>query len=203
MTKRNQKHIQAILDLASVADQVEGLNWYQNANTATYRLIDQYEEINFYQAAGVIAALSPRNWWHRNLIDAENLIAAFLGGGLEAASKVKCCTFNANKKKAIEILNLPLGSNGIDEILEVLKGPKVSEFFACILGQDDICIDGHAYAIWFGDRVTVSKTPKIGVKLRQQIKADYQAVAKKNNLNGFQVQAITWLSYRRLHGITK
>ena len=96
MTKRNQKHIQAILDLASVADQVEGLNWYQNANTAAYRLIDQYERINFYQAAGVIAALSPRNWWHRNLIDAENLIAAFVGGGLEAASKIKCCTFYAN-----------------------------------------------------------------------------------------------------------
>ena len=203
MTKRNQKHIQAILDLASVADQVEGLNWYQNANTAAYRLMDQYEQINLYQAAGVIAALSPRNWWHRNLIDAENLIAAFFGGGLEAASKIKCCTFNANKNKAIEILNLPLGSNGIDEILKVLKGPKTSEFFACILGQDDICIDGHAYAIWFGNRITVSKTPKIGVKLRQQIKADYQAVAKKNNLKGFQVQSITWLSYRRLNGVTK
>ena len=87
--------------------------------------------------------------------------------------------------------------------MEVLKGPKVSEFFTCILGEDDICIDGHAYAIWFGNRISVLKTPKIGIKLRQQIKADYQAVAKKNNLNGFQVQAITWLSYRRLHEIAK
>lgn len=203
MTNRNQKHIQAILDLASVADQVDGMSWYERANTAAYRLIDQYEKINFYQAAGVISALSPRNKWHRNLIDAENLIAAFVGAGLEAASEVKCCTFNANKKKALKILDLPLGFNGMDEVKKVLSGPKVCEFVSCIAGEDDICIDGHAYAIWFGNRVSLADVPKIGVKLRRQIKADYQAVAKKNNLKGSEVQAITWLCYRRLHGITK
>ena len=117
MTKRNQKHIQAILDLASVADQVEGKNWYERANQAAYRLIDQYEKINFSQAAGVIAALSPRNKWERNLIDAENLIAAFVAAGAEAAAKVKVCTFNSNKKKALKILELSFDSN-IDEVLE-------------------------------------------------------------------------------------
>ena len=99
MTARNQKHIQALLDLASVADQAEGMTWYERAYAAAVRLADQYE-IKIDTAAGVIAALSPRNKWTRNLIDAENLIATFVAAGAEAAADVKCCTFGKNKKKA-------------------------------------------------------------------------------------------------------
>jgi len=201
MTKRNQKHIQAILDLASVADQVEGLSWYERANQAAYRLIRQYEKISFAQAAGVIAALSPRNKWERNLIDAENLIAAFVTAGTEAAAEVKVCTFSSNKRKALKILQLRLGFNGMTEVLEILSGPKLREFCSCIAGQDDVCIDGHAYSVWFGCRVALKDVPKIGVKLRREIKADYLAVAKKNNLKGFELQAITWVAHRRLHGV--
>ena len=69
------------------------------------------------------------------------------------------------------------------------------------MGEDDVCIDGHAYSIWFGDRVTLAKVPSIGKKLRAQIKSDYMAVADKNNLKPFEVQAITWVAHRRLHGV--
>lgn len=197
MTTRNQKHIQALLDLASAGEQSEGMTWYSRANLAATRLADQYE-IAIDTAAGVIAALSPRNKWDRNLIDAENLIAAFKAGGDEAAADVKVCTFGANKKKAIEILTW--GAIG-DIVKELLSGPKLIEFFSCIIGEDDVCIDGHAYSIWFGDRITLNKIPSIGKKLRAEIKKDYLAVAKKNNLKGYEVQAITWVAHRRIHGV--
>ena len=201
MAKRNQKYIQALLDMAPVADQSEGLIWYERANQAAYRLMFQFEKNTFAQVVGVIAALSPRNKWERNLIDAENLIEAFMAGGSRAAAEVKCCTFSANKKKAIKILELPAGFGGSTEVLEILNGPKLCEFCSCILGIDDVCIDGHAYSVWTGCRVALKDVPKIGVKLRREIKADYLAVAKKNNLKGFEVQAITWLAHRRLHGV--
>ena len=197
MTTRNQKHIQALLDLASAGEQSEGMTWYSRANLAATRLADQYE-IAIDTAAGVIAALSPRNKWDRNLVDAENLIAAFKAGGDEAAADVKVCTFGANKKKAIEILTW--GAIG-DIVKELLSGPKLIEFFSCIIGEDDVCIDGHAYSIWFGDRITLNKIPSIGKKLRAEIKKDYLAVAKKNNLKGYEVQAITWVAHRRIHGV--
>ena len=199
MTARNQKHIQALLDLASVAEQSEGLSWYQRANLAAVRLADQYE-ISIDTAAGVIAALSPRNKWERNLIDAENIIAAFKAGGDEACEEIKVCTFGSNKKKAIDILIW--GAQG-ELIKEILSGPKLCEFFACIIGEDDVCIDGHAYSIWFGDRIKLADVPSIGKKLRAEIKKDYLAVAKKNNLTGYEVQAITWVAHRRIHGVTK
>ena len=151
MTKRNQKHIQAILDLASAGEQSEGLTWYQRANVAAVRLADQYE-ISIETAAGVIAALSPRNKWSRNLVDAENLIAAYVAAGPEACEEIKVCTFGANKKKAVDIL---IWSAGEEVAKEILSGPKLIEFYSCIIGQDDVCIDGHAYSIWFGDRVTL------------------------------------------------
>ena len=197
MTARNQKHIQALLDLASVGEQSEGLAWYQRANFAATRLADQYE-IQIETAAGVIAALSPRNKWERNLVDAENLIAAFVAAGYDACEEVKVCTFGANKKKAMDIL---LYSATADLAMEILSGPKLIEFFSCIMGEDDVCIDGHAYSIWFGDRVTLAKVPSIGKKLREEIKKDYLAVAKKNNLKGYEVQAITWVAHRRIHGV--
>ena len=197
MTKRNQKHIQAILDLASAGEQSEGLTWYQRANVAAVRLADQYE-ISIETAAGVIAALSPRNKWSRNLVDAENLIAAYVAAGPEACEEIKVCTFGANKKKAVDIL---IWSAGEEVAKEILSGPKLIEFYSCIIGQDDVCIDGHAYSIWFGDRVTLAKVPSIGKKLREEIKKDYPAVAKKNNLKGYEVQAITWVAHRRIHGV--
>jgi hypothetical protein len=88
-----------------------------------------------------------------------------------------------------------------DAILAVLSGPKLSEFFNCIRGITDVCIDGHAYSIWFGDRITLAKVPSIGKKIRQVIKKDYLAVAEANGLKGYEVQAITWVAHRRIHGV--
>ena len=196
----NQKNIQAVLDLSSASDVAEGLAWYRTAHTAAIELSSRYS-INVSTACGVIAALSPRNKWTRNLLDAENLINVFCTAGADACNEVKVCTFGKNKSKAIAVLTRDTAN--LDDIESILSGPKLKEFFRCIIGQDDVCIDGHAYSIWFGDRITLNKVPSIGVKLRRSIKQDYLAVADANNLTGYEVQAITWVTWRRLHGISK
>ena len=193
----NQKNIQAVLDLSSAADVAEGLAWYRTANTAAIELSDRYG-IDVTTACGVIAALSPRNKWTRNLIDAENLINVYVTAGADACSDVKVCTFGKNKAKAMSILDcIPT----LDVVESILSGPKLKEFFRCIIGQDDVCIDGHAYSIWFGDRITLNKVPSIGVKLRRTIRADYLAVATANDMTGYEVQAVTWVCHRRLHSV--
>ena len=194
---QNQKHIQAVLDLASVADTVTGRDWYLTARNAAIELSDRYG-IDVTTACGVIAALSPRNKWTRNLIDAENLINVYVTSGSEACDTVKVCTFGKNKEKALRILAcIPT----LDVVESILSGPKLKEFFRCIIGQDDVCIDGHAYSIWFGDRITLANVPSIGVKLRRQIKADYMAVAANNAMPPYELQAITWVTHRRLHSV--
>ena len=198
MSLKNRNRIQAVLDLATAADFAEGKAWYSRALIAAQRLAGDYD-ITVKTAAGVITALSPRNKWDRNLLDAEKIISVYVSAGADEALNVKVCTFTANKKKAIAILK----SEGVhtEDILYILKGPKMIEFYSCIIGLNDVCIDGHAYSIWLGERVALKDTPAIGVKLRREIKEDYIKVAAKNNLASYELQAITWVCWRRLHGV--
>ena len=100
----NQRHIQAVLDLATTQDWSEGKAWYATAHEAAQHISTLYS-ITTATAAGVIAALSPRNKWARNLNDAEQLISTFVAAGPEAAEAIKVCTFTSNKRKALAILD--------------------------------------------------------------------------------------------------
>ena len=192
--------ITAVYNLATVADKNSGLNWYARALTFAKELHLQYA-IEPETIVGVIAALSPRNRWERNLQDAELMIKVYCNGGTyDDLLQLKVCTFNSGKIKAAAILSDEISDR--DELLAILKGPKLCEFFNCILGDvDDVCIDGHAYSIWVGDRITLANVPSIGKKLRQNIKADYQQAAKNLGLKSHELQAITWVCWKRLHGV--
>ena len=87
-------------------------------------------------------------------------------------------------------------------MLAILSGPKLQEFYSCIVGiNDEVCIDGHAYSVWAGDRITLADIPKIGKKLRQEIKADYREAALQAGISAAKMQAVTWCAWRRIHGV--
>ena len=207
MARAVTRHIAGMLQLASQADILAGIAWYERAHKLGVRLIHAYDGLTLGQAVGVIAALSPNNKWARNCTDAEAMIKAWHMGADPLS--VKVCTYNPNKAKAAAILALSdaetQGDN--DVIAEILNGRKVTSFYRSILGDPDaVCVDGHAYAVWIGERITTTKTPKLGVKLYADIARAYQLVAKRSfNLCGVtlsptQVQATTWVTYRRLLG---
>lgn len=199
MTAHNVANIKAIYQLATLTEKQNGINWYPNALNIAEELGERHKLGGRLKAIGVIAALSPRNRWERNVEDANRLIAAFNAGGAEQARLTKVCTFGANKEKAIRILQLQRGSE--TEILAILSGPKLREFYSCIYGLADVCIDGHAYCIWAGERTGLADVPAIGVKLRREIKADYQAAASELGVDAAALQAITWVTWRRIHGV--
>lgn len=192
--------ITAVYNLSSLSDRNQGLNWYARALTFADNLGEVYD-IPYTTIVGVIAALSPRNRWERNMQDAESMVkVAANGGTIDDLMSLKVCTFSSGKSKAAAILADRVSDR--DELLAILKGPKLCEFFNCILGDsDDVCIDGHAYSIWVGDRITLANVPSIGKKLRASIKADYQAAAKDLGLRTHELQAITWVCWKRLHNV--
>lgn len=187
--------ILAVFFSANAVERHEGLSWYGRAQSVARRLADQHG-YDVSTIAGVISALSPNNRWERNVIDAEALIKVYTYGGDVEALKV--CTFSKNKAKAIAILQG-------DDPLDVLGGHKVRAFYDCIIGGDSVCVDGHAYSIWLGQRVTTNNTPKISDKLYNKISEDYRIATKQiNEITGdfylpSQVQAITWVVWRNLH----
>lgn len=206
MTKRvkpraNTRHIAGMLQLASVADIAEGIHWYQRAYDLAVQLIHAYQPLTLGQAIGVIAALSPNNKWERNCQDAERLIKTWHVGG--DMMSVKVCTYNTNKQKAIAILELE--SVDTEAIAKILNGRKVVAFYRSISGHKDaVCVDGHAYAVFVGERIPTTKTPNIGKALYDAIARSYCLVAERSvelcghALTPAQVQAVTWVTYRRL-----
>jgi hypothetical protein len=123
-------------------------------------------------------------------------------GGVDDALTVKVCTYGKNLTKAVDILN-SCHCNYED----ILKGPKTIEFWNCIIGNNDVCIDGHAYSVWFGERLTMKQVPNIGKKLRQQIKDDYKEAQHFINDNSDEhftiaaIQAVTWVTHKRIHNV--
>lgn len=190
--------------MASPTEIEEGKRWYSTAARIAETISDE-TGISYAKVVGVIAALSPQNPWDRNIQDARNICEAYRIDGKDAAQAVRVGTFNANKRKAIAILECENARES--DIAAILNGQKIINFFFSVLGHDlAVCVDGHAYSIWLGERVSTSDTPKITPKLYNRIADDYrQATAKINEIMGTSykpstVQAITWVVHRNLYG---
>ena len=202
------RNILGVFALATAGELQEGLEWYHRANRVAAEIASAHG-ISLETAAGVIAALSPNNRWERNIVDAENLIRAFSIGGADEAENVKVCTYGKMRTKAIQILE----ATSIVDHASILNGRKITAFYECIIGRmDAVCVDGHAYSIWFGDRLTMKQVPNIGKRLYAEIVSDYVEAARilsepgtlgVGTVTAFEVQAITWCAWRRLHGVTK
>jgi hypothetical protein len=197
----NQQHIVSRFMEATTLEVAQGKQWYTLAYQVCKRISIQYG-LNTECVAAVVAALSPNNKWERNIKDAENVCAAYMLGSVDDAMNVKVCTYRKNLAKAVDILN-----SCHNRYEELLKGPKIIEFYHCIIGEQDVCIDGHAYSVWFGERVTTQQVPNIGKILRQRIKEDYIIATQFINDNSdeqfttSEVQAITWVAHKRIHNV--
>jgi hypothetical protein len=92
-----------------------------------------------------------------------------------------------------------------EAIESILKGRKVTAFYRSIMGDPNaVCVDGHAYSVFIGQRIPTTKTPNIGKGLYETIQRAYCLVADRSfdicghKLSPTQVQAVTWVTYRRL-----
>lgn len=202
--RANTRNISAMLMMATEADIHEGIEWYDRAYRFGVKLIHAYDGLTLGQAVGVIAALSPNNRWERNCQDADRLIDAWTKGA--DLSLIKVCTYNGNKQKAISILELE--SPDSEAIAQILNGQKITAFYQSIMGDKNaVCVDGHAYSVWIGQRIPTTKTPNISGSLYKTIQRAYRLVSDRSYdlcghcLSPTQVQAVTWVTFRRLiHG---
>ena len=199
------RNILAMYMQATPVDTQEGTVWYNNAHQICVALSDKYN-LPLSTVVGVVSALSPNNKWDRNILDAENIIHAYCMG----YDYPKVCTFGSNKDKAITILECEIDSS--ENICAILKGNKTIAFFRGILtnGQcDEITVDGHAFNIWRGLYTSLNEVPAISNKLYKAVSDAYRdaAVAINNQTqsdwSASQIQAITWVCWRRQNGVAK
>jgi hypothetical protein len=195
-TANYTKNILNVFDQVTPSELQHGFTWYEQARVYGQIIADKYE-IPLHISVGVIAALSPTNKWERNLIDAENMVEIFINGGY--VETCMPCTYKTMRDKAWSILqSMP---HNVEDTAFILRGPKITDFFLCIMGADVCVIDGHAWCIANNDKRTMQEVPSIGKKLRVDLQKAYSKAGKKHGLTAYQMQAATWVAWRRIHGV--
>jgi len=195
------ENIIRIYDMATPEEKRDGVVWYAVALADCNRIaIDN--GVPLHIVVGVCAALSPNNKWDRNIVNTSDMVQAFING--EDMDSFKVSTYHAMKRKAWGILEAMPSSD--EEVMTILNGQKIISFFRNIMGHDTCTIDGHARNIAYGVREGLTGSISIGKKEYAALQDEYVKAGKKKRINGralkaFEMQAITWVVWRRIHGI--
>ena len=196
------ENIIRIYDMATPEEKRDGVVWYATALADCNRIaIDN--GVPLHIVVGVCAALSPNNKWDRNIVNTRDMVQAFING--EDMDSFKVSTYNAMKNKAWGILEAMPSDD--EEVMTILNGQKIVSFFRNIMGHDTCTVDGHARNIAYGEREGLTGSISIGKKEYAKLQNEYVQAGKKKRINGralkaFEMQAITWVVWRRIHNIT-
>lgn len=164
---------------ATDADIANGVSWYPTAHGIASGL-----HSDPLVAAGVLAMFSPRTPWARNLQLAQTLFETGIAPGhmfSDYAQRI----------------------HDGEPVLSVLKGDKTRAFAQTIAnaGKHDVTvIDGHAYDIADG-KVWGKNRPNIGKQVYRAMDEAYHIAADITLFSHSEIQAITWVSHRRVLGM--
>jgi hypothetical protein len=141
-------------------------------------------------------------WYAEAYAQCNRIIGAFTNG--DDIDDVKVSTYHTMKRKAWSILEAMPDHEGV---IAILNGQKIVSFYRNIMGDDTCTVDGHAKNIYYGERhsLTDDKT-NVGKKEYKTISDAYVDAGKRARVNGrplkaFEIQAITWVVWRRVHNI--
>jgi hypothetical protein len=192
-----EANILAVFNSATDDERMEGISWYEAANTFAHGMHERYG-ISVEVAAGVIAAVSPQLLWDLNMRHADTL-----------ARTGSAPLLGLSKSKGLAIL----AGEPIPSVLmcatckyencptkHACSGEKVRNFYACILNPTHptaVCIDRHAYDVamgYVGDEKSRKALDRVGVY--EIIANAYRSVAARVGMSPATVQAITWVVWR-------
>lgn len=191
------RNILKVYRQATEAEHKHGTTWYAKAQAQAQAIADKHV-VPLRVVVGVIAALSPNNRWERNVKDADQMLSAFLRG--DPVDVCKPSTYTKMRDKAWSVIE---GMPEDDEaVMQILNGQKIVSFFKNIMGHDTVTIDGHAYNIARNKRVTLTDNDtNISKSTYQDMQAAYTRAAKRVGLKVYELQAVTWVVWKRIHNI--
>lgn len=191
---RYTKNIKSVLKLAKPNDFIQGAAWYKEARLFCFDVSQRYN-VSFRKTCAILAALSPRNKWQRNKLDAEGLISYLAG---YSKTMPTCSTYGNMVQKAIRLFN------AIDDrpetMLRILNGPKIKSFFLNIYDVNSQCVtvDSWIQLISLGKFISVDKRPSLKISQYKLIESIIKKLAAKNNVKPPILQAVLWVSFKRL-----
>lgn len=189
----SKKNVQKVLDAATELEWNEGKLAYQLYHD-TLSEIAAATNLPVNRVAGCFSALSPNSDYLGNLRSAKTVCLGYAGGKSESSCTVS--TYKHNRAKAWRILDG-------EHFYSVYKGLKVRNFWRNLTEPDNpeaITIDGHMNNIWEG-RARVMSDSGLSRLRYDKLAWEFRRVAKAENLLPCQLQAILWLTWKRLNRI--
>jgi len=188
-----EQRIQDVLERATQPEIDGGIAWYRNANEMCQEWLDRYPNVqSLAHMVGILAALSPIESWTGNIRKALRL--------LETG---KCYGLGYTVRDATAIYK---GTHP-DVVLfdEKRNNTKVRSFFRNIYDPDDpehVTVDRHMIGLLLDDP-GAGQTKRIAAADHEWVRDRFQSVAEQTGLVPNELQAITWVTWRRMNGITE
>lgn len=193
-TTSNRNHFSSVFVSSTLEEKTRGYNYYH----WQYSNLESFSKASGFGIKRVVAAfcaLSPNNAEATNYRALASCLAISLGKIPETAPVI---AYGRDKNKALTLLNDPLF-----DVPSVLRGRKTYSFFRNTLDPDDkqyVTIDGHMYNIWHNRVVSLSSST-LTDDLYETIQSDLTHVADKHQLSPARLQAILWITWKRIHNI--
>lgn len=194
------ENILTVFQLATPEEIEHGVTWYASAHCQCLDISENLD-LPLNVVVGVVAALSPNNKWERNVDNARDLCTAYING--DSMESVKVSTYGKMKEKAWSILE---SNPTYDETIKILNGQKIVCFYQNIMGENTCTVDGHAYNIYHASRQSLTGSISIG-KIEYHLiqdayrKAGESVLVHGRELKAYEMQAVTWVAWRRIHNI--
>lgn len=186
-----------LLSLLRKADKIDtrdGLAAYSTYNKVINNFALAYGA-KFDRTLAAFCALSPQNDYFGNLRSLASVLHAVQHS--IPVEEVVVSTYNHCRNRAYSYLT------GKEDFLSRVKGLKIRAFYANILDPADphpVTIDGHMVCAWEGINVPM-KAAAIRPPQYQVLAEGVRTVAKQVDMLPNQVQAIIWLTRKRLERI--
>ena len=161
---------------------MEDALWYVKANRYCRSLSEKYN-VSTIQVAGIVAALSPLKNWDINKQIADDFLRTGTAGHIK---------FQLSKCHRI------MQTTNLTEICEILNGNKIVSFFLNIVdpGADEqVTIDSHAVGIAVNKYLGSVQITKNQYEFFANC---YRIAARELEVLPLELQAITWVTWRKL-----
>lgn len=168
------RRILRTFDAATPSDIESGATWYDEAGDLARTLADRHN-LSVEEVAGVIAALSPRTTWSRNVAGT----IALLEHGGDEARRFGCIGANVDRAEGV-IQGVPL------------NGPKTRAFAANIAGdREAVTVDVWACRVADLDETLLSRKGAYDA-----VAHAYRLAARRRGVDPATMQATTWVVAR-------
>lgn len=191
IVKHTDQYVDNILKmyhLASEDDIDNGRSWYQRASKFCQTLADNYER-TLADVAGIMSCLSPATSFEQNVIDTVNVMA---GNDHETVS-----TYGPQYAKALDIRDSGVQPDG------VVGENKTAAFWLNIVNPTTngrVTVDRHSARVAVDVNMTADESYfYINTPAKYRVLENaYKLAAERLDVLPHVLQAITWITYRRL-----